>query len=525
MSELQDKLVDMVESSWALRDKRPLWTRGTVPIYENIKKISVSEELMWEYAYKGAELGLKIYNTALYFHQSFLFGAAVSRLHPEWGLPIYHEFRTCWVTQAGKSRVSALVALETARMGEKVSIAGADANATQPIMQHVRTSLQIISDDVKASITEELTKIDRLNSALSRETISFPRSGGVVNCISLGNKYNELSQNKALGNDGGVIIDESAIIKDQVYVETGRRMLSSGDSQYLGFEISNPHQEGHFQTDMLYNGPDIVVSWMDIRTAIEEGRYKNKKVIYNNAIFKMDHKLKSYWLCDFPDGLTGFFGKEIPKATEEELVTKEGDIFFLGLDSAYKGADATVCSVLKLTDSGHLIIVDIINLKPAVWIDGQSSYDIVNDIIKIASHVDAKSITCDAGYGAHIIEPLTRQSTNAPWSVETFNFGGRIDPRLIEAKLASAIEAANPRAQLHLQMRSLLEAKVLKINPKYDLGEQMTAVRGEHVANGKVKIVEKKVLKAIIGKSPDELDAVMLGIYGASAYLSFVSVA
>ena len=74
---------------------------------------------------------------------------------------------------------------------------------------------------------------------------------------------------------------------------------------------------------------------------------------------------------------------------------------------------------------------------------------------------------------------------------------------------------------MHLDLQDLIENGRISFSQQaYDLIKPVLPyITCQRTANGKIKIVEKAKVKAIIGKSPDELDAVLLGIQAMVQYL------
>lgn len=531
LSQIQERVVDIVEASWEWKDSAPPWIRGTIPHPDMIKYCSIDWELLKKFAVFGAELALRRYHVQLYFLQSAVFGVTAIYCRPELWVEYggtkdrapYDELRMITVSQFGKSFVSALCALEMAYNGETVNIGAGRLDGTETIMKHVRSIIQNASIEITSKITDySYDKLDKLNSSASKRNISFPHSNGSIKALSLGAGFDDKGKNNAVGADGCWIIDESGLIDDKSYNETGRRWVSSGDKKSLGLEISNPHYtDNHFQRDMLNPKPDTCVIWCDLSLAIGEGRYRNKSQIFGNPWFDDADIMESYWLCEFGDGLKSFFDREIPDATPIYMEDREDDVYVAGLDSAYTGSDGIKLHIGKYTttpDGSVAVSVAEFELKPkGKWVHGVTGYEIVANISKILDLYNVQLVMCDIGTAGQIVEDLTRVSfdDSHQWKVMNLYYQGKPAKELKEAEYYPAVTAKNNRAMLHLILKEMLDSNIIFINPeltkiKKAIKEEMKVIEGKLTVSGKVQIGDKKVIKALLGRSPDSLDALTL---------------
>lgn len=528
INELQGRVIDIVDSTWELREKLPPWIKGNVCPPELIKECSLEWDLMKKYAVLGAGIALTRYNVRLYFLQSAVFGIVCVYVRPElWeeyggtaNKPPIDEVAMVTVSQFGKSFVSALCALELAFEGETVNVGAGRLDGTETIFKHIRSILQNASLEVTSKITDySYDKLDKLNSAASKRNISFPHTNGSIRAMSLGAGYDDKSKNNAVGADGCWIIDESGLIDDASYNETGRRFVASSGKKSFGLQLSNPHYtDNHFQKTMLNPQPNVCIVWTDLRNAIAEGRYTDKSAIYANPWFDDPDIIEKYWLCEFGDGLRSFFDREIPDAPDI-FVERATDIYVAGLDSAYTGADSTKLCIGRYTetaDGSNVVIEAVYDLKPkGKWVHGVTGYEIVSRIGKLLDLYNVQLVMCDLGSAGQIVEELTRISMNKSWNVLSLWYQGQPDKTLKEAKYLPAVSASNNRAMLHLILKDALESNTLYISPKLnkiksELKEEMRSIEGKLTASGKTQIADKKVVKAVLGRSPDTLDSLTL---------------
>lgn len=116
--------------------------------------------------------------------------------------------------------------------------------------------------------------------------------------------------------------------------------------------------------------------------------------------------------------------------------------------------------------------------------------------------------------------------------VDTIGIGWAVEGALRDKK-GSMVEAAdvrrradnddrfiNKRAEMYWNLRDLFEKGSLSIPDDPELKEQLGAIKYEITAQGKIQIIEKKKIKAEIGHSPDELDAMAILYYYPDSMVS-----
>ncbi len=70
----------------------------------------------------------------------------------------------------------------------------------------------------------------------------------------------------------------------------------------------------------------------------------------------------------------------------------------------------------------------------------------------------------------------------------------------------------NTRAESHWHFRNLLEAGKVALPADLELEEEVLAVEWQINSQGKVQIVSKDTIRATLGRSPDKLDAIVMGL-------------
>lgn len=197
--------------------------------------------------------------------------------------------------------------------------------------------------------------------------------------------------------------------------------------------------------------------------------------------------------------------------------------YFIGVDSAYKGADSIQVTVSVVDKKNHFTVIDTKDIKPAEWIDGITAVEIVDKIVTLANRLNAKAIGIDAGGGAHIVQPLKmrRLGGKLKCPVYDINFGGKPTEIKVIAKDPSAEYAYNRRAEMHLMLRGMMEAqRVSFVKKVWDgISRQMSFVSEIQKPEDRlVKIRPKSEIKRLLKHSPDELDSVLLSLHVAELF-------
>ena len=235
-----------------------------------------------------------------------------------------------------------------------------------------------------------------------------------------------------------------------------------------------------------------------------------------------EDSIRENLLCEFPTERSSFFDAP-PDILESFDMKTEGLDFFLGVDSAYKGADSIQVTITAVDKKNHFTTIDTKDIKPAEWIDGITAIEIVDKIVTIANTLKVKAIGIDSGGGAHIVQPLKmrRLSGQLKCPVYDINFGGKPTEIKVIAKDPSAEYAFNRRAEMHLMLRGMMEAKrVSFVRKVWDaISRQMSFVSEiQKPEDRKVKIRPKAEIKKLLRQSPDELDSVLLSIHVAELF-------
>lgn len=475
--------------------------RGNVPLH--YKRLNVTTEEADRLAQLGAKELWSAFGYKAYYTQAVLAGAMFSE--------DYDTIVAVTPSQYGKSILLGHCAALLAYKGDKLSVAAANTATTEIIMAYTRQSIRDATPDIKDAIVgETMKKIDRLDSSLSKGRISYAR-GGYIESITLGDTFGDLSHNRAVGRGTGYIIDEAAMVSEQALAEIGRRELSSVDgTKQMLVMISNPHQPGAFYDALTEQNPNkgTLIVWSDALTAAQEGRWTPEHILQTDFAKKTDTCIR-YWLCELPQSGTSMF--DTPKVVD---MAEKNTYRFLGVDAAYKGKDKIYVTESSLGTTAEVDWTREIQ-KPD-WVDGVTGEEIADDIARIYHRDDCAFACVDQGYGVWLIEALARRGVN----VLGINFGAGPTKDRVKAKQYAATNAANMRAEMHLDLQDLIETGgVVFTREAYDsVKEVLPFVTCDRRASGKIAVRPKLEIKNAIGHSPDAFDSVLLSLHALIMY-------
>lgn len=465
---------------------------------DHFKRITIAPEERARLAEIGGREIFTAYGARTYYTQAIIAGAMLSG--------DYDRLTVVTPWQYGKSWLMGHASLLLARRGMPVYVGANTGELTSMIMGNAYTAVRDASQALKAELVgDSVRKVDKIGASLSRQRIGFT-SGGAVEALTLGGVYEDTAHNKAVGKGGAYILDEAALIPDSVYAETLRSNFARTDGKrYLQVAISNPHASGWFYDDLTKEDPDPrhLIIWMDALTAVQDGRWTAEHILEEAKTMRPD-EIQRYLLCELPTAGSGLFGSPTIGPPIEGR-------HFLGVDSAYKGKDNITIADIVVGEHVHVNDIAIVNKKD--WIDGVTSEDIADTIARVYRSVNAGLVCVDVGQGIWLVEALTRRGVN----VQGVYFNQKPTPERVKMRHYSATNALNLRAEMHLDLSDLMENGLTWSETSAGLVKgafpYITATRG---AKGKIKINEKPEIKAYMGgKSPDELDAVLLGIRAA----------
>lgn len=495
------KLLEKSDENRGVFKIGPFSMRGNIPVH--YKRLSCTEEEGDRLAAVGAKWMAVCFNVRLYYTQAMIAGAMLSG--------DYDTVVVVTPSQYGKSWLLGHVAPVMAYHHQKLTVAAATANTTEIIMTYIRQSIRSANDDIKNAIVgEALKKIDKLDASMSKLRVSFA-DGGSIDAITLGDSFNDNSHNKAVGRGGGYIVDEAAMCSEQSLAEIGRRELSNVDGKKdMLVMISNPHKPGVFYDYLTNEHLDdrTIVIWMDALTACQEGRWSAEHVLESDFAKREDTRSR-YWMCELPRSGVGMFDDVKVGYPPEGPRMK-----FMGVDAAYKGKDNVV---LTMASQGVGVSIDeILTIKSTPWIDGKTSDDICDTIARIYHQTGCAFVCVDVGFGVWLIEGLLRRGVNCMG----VNFGAGPTKERVKQRHYAAVNAHNLRAELHLDLQGLIEDQSITFTPEAynQVKDVLPYVSCDRKSNGKILVRPKIEIKNMIGKSPDELDSVLLALHAMILY-------
>lgn len=481
------------------------WLIGKIP--KHYKRLTISMEEAKAYAKRGAAIIYSKFGDKLFFTQALLAGAIFS--------DDFDEYVIITPSQYGKSFLMGMIGLAMADDGEKVRIAGGSAQLTEIIMDYALRATQKASREIQSHLMMKKDRLEKLVSSTSKTKLSFT-NGGYLEPISLGESYSgNIRHNQAVGRGSHFILDEAALISEDVFAEMGRREFASIDGTSMKMVmISNPHQPGPFYDKLTEEDPPKrrLIVWMDALTAVEEERF-DEEVVLHSDFAKNKSTRRRYLLCELDTDGSGMF--DTPKIAEKPL---EGDYiqYFMGVDAAYRGKDNVEVSITAV-GNGRMQVQKTYRIKKGEWVEGKTEKDIIREIARIGYSYPVSYVLVDEGWGVWLKMGLLDHGL----PVNGVNFASAPSKDRQKARHYAATNAQNKRAEMHLDLQDFIENDVLEMTSEvYDgVKDTMLYVTSERKANGKIVIRPKEEIKAIIGHSPDELDSVLLSVHAAVTFL------
>lgn len=486
-------------------DLKP-WVIGRIP--RHFKRMTCTMDEALRLAKAGASRLAAAYGVRLFFTQAVIAGAILG--------DDYDEVIVVSPSQYGKSWLLGHIGLLAAYQGEKWYIAASSADKTQIIMSYTTAATQEASPEIKNALLMKPTELERLTTSVSKQKLAFA-NGGFTEPITLADAYNDnIAQNKAVGRGGNFMVDEAALVKDDTFAEMGRREFARIDGRkYKSVLISNPHRPGVFYDKLTDPSPSdrTLIIWMDALTAVEEERF-DIETVYKSDFARNKSTRRRYLLCVLDADGNGMF--------DQPIVVPDGELEsdyvqrFIGVDAAYKGKDNIEVAITAV-GNGKIRVERVIKINKPKWIDGVTSKDIIKEITKICYMNSASMVCADVGWGVWLVEGLAQMGVN----VRGVNFSEAPSKDRVKANHYAAKEASNKRAEMHLDFQNLIEDQVMEVSQSvYDsIKDALPYITSERTANGKIKICPKQSVKAVIGHSPDEFDAVLLSIQAMIRFL------
>lgn len=498
MSKELDNL--LAQRSYNLSD----WLIGKIP--KHYKRLSIPQDKALQYAIDGASTISAYFGVDLFFTQSLIAGVIFSG--------DFDKITIVTPSQYGKSFLLGHIGVLQAYRGRPVYIAASSGEGTRVIMNYAIKAVQNACPEIQQTLQNKQDSLERLATSVSKTRLAF-HTGGFLEAMTLSDTYKDnLAKNKAVGRAGDTFVDEAALISESSLAELGRREFASvSNDSYQMVQISNPHKPGLFYDSLVAETTErSAVIWLDVLTSIEEERWEEERV-RESEFDKHKDTRKRYLLCELDiDGDTMFATPKLYQAPYRGDYTQ----WFLGIDAAYRGKDNVCIALTALGDDGIMRVEEIIKVDKGEWIDGVTSEEIINFIAKINSRIPISMMCGDIGFGVWLIEGLAKRGL----PILGINFGAGATKERIRAKHYASVNAFNMRAEMHLDMQDLIENdRILFSEDAFNqIKDTLPYVISERKTGGRIAVRPKSEIKAQLGRSPDELDAVLLSIHAGVVF-------
>lgn len=419
------------------------------------------------------------------------------------------------------SFLNAFIAIANAALGGKeVRIGGATRDKAGLIQEKIVSLLPTASKEIQDGlvITDDdgdvNKKVQRLATQASKEALAW-KSGGSIKLFSTNEtkKSADIAAAGAVGVGGDVVLlDEIQIMSPVGFRTASRFFMENNDTKR--FCVGNPQINGHFRD--LYDDPTTFVVHMNDSSAIIEGRMTRRQMELT-GMPTYSNEYRSFVLTEFPPSNSGNrFFTTLPSVYDKTAFpTPSQKISFMGIDSAYKGADSLIVTIVTLNISPERIWVSLdyqedMKTRYPVWDDTMTTLNICLDVLKLVERYGIERVSIDIGMGVQLYETLLRLSPDL--DIEPVAFGSLPTEWRAETDF-NAKWALNKRAEMHLDLKELCESQMMFIAPEYydDLIKQIREV-GNSEQGQKIKIEAKKEIKRRLGQSPDALDSLCLAV-------------
>lgn len=517
---------------------RPMWTlgKGRIPALSDYRKLSVDnmEEAM-TLAKIGQIIGQQFIPSIqekpfkTYFTQALILGASlITRSMAEKYHLDFEKYRSVLLvcpSRYGKSFINAAsILIHAGANGEEVQIGAATMPKAQIIQAkavemlpwtNIKIQEGLIVDGDKEE--DRFKKIKRLTTQVSKDNLRWTNGGSIAMFSTNETKKNaEVAAAGAIGIGGDfAVFDEVQLMTPVGFRTASRFMVESPDTKR--FCVGNPMINGHFKE--LYDDPDTFVVHINEVTAIIEERM-SRKGIRLTGMPTYSEQYRAFVETEFPDERSGTrFFTTLPEMWDPaKLPQPVRKFYFMGIDSAYKGGDSLMMSIVSFNEGGGkkwFALERQEDLKQRFggkW-EANTTLDISLDILKTWEKYNVTAGAIDIGFGIHIYEKLRDLDPEIP--LEPINYASKPTEWRIEQDY-NAKFALNKRAELHLDLRDLSSNDLLYIAPDYydEVRREMGEV-AQAPAKQKIQIEPKKDIKLRLGRSPDAMDSLCLGIHAA----------
>ncbi len=484
--------------------------RGNRP--EHIVKSTLSRDELDILAQKGAIRAFSGFRLRLYYFQAVIYGLLTSDEQRHRLLLIITPSRY------GKSMVFSAAAIDLASEGKEVKVGGATKDKASIILGKTSLLLKDGAKEITDGLVEAGTSLEKLSQQVSKSGLKWSGGGSLQTfSFSESKKTTDVKGEGAIGLGGDVqMYDESPLISDDNYI-VGKRFMQESSQTKLA-EIGNPIRRNHFFQS--YNDPNYVVIHIDDTTAIQEGRMRQEDFdLVGYTPGSLEHKV--YVKCEFPEDseLDKFF-THMPII--EEIEPEVGDDVYMGVDGAYTGADDLVCSLVAFNRSKLKVkLIEMVSLKKKFGNprnDDEAVSKSVDYMHELLVSFKIKSIAIDYGFGIHLYEVWKQRFPDDIARVHLVNFSSSPTKG---RNTHSALHSKNKRAEMYLDMQDItIKGMFYCCQSDYDkIRDELNAIPSPEYEVTKISIAKKDIIKqALGGRSPDNLDSIVLAIHAITLY-------
>lgn len=513
---------------------RPEWTLGRIPALSDYRKLSVDSS---EEAVKLAKYGQQCFALAfpnykgkgplrLHFTQALTAGAALLTRETANTLGLdFEKYRSVLLvcpSRFGKSFVMAgVLGILAGEYAQECNIMAASLDKADIIMNKLVQLLPYANNQIKAGLAiGELDgdsidkKLKRMVTQVSRSGLAW-KNGGRIQLVSTSEARRtgngEVDAGGAIGIGGTFgCFDEIQLMSPQGFRTASRYMAENPNTKR--FCVGNPMINGHFKE--LYDDPTTFVIHANDITAIVEERM-TRKGFELTGMPTYSPEYRYYIETEFPKNNTGhsFFPSFVQPYDKAGLPEPTHTMCYMGIDSAYRGADALSVSVLSdnySTLGDYEVLLEQVDLKKrySEW-DEHTNLNVCLDIMKMIERYNVRYVSIDIGVGSHIYEKLRELDIGVP--LEPVGFGDK--PSQIRTDY-NARHAKNMRAEMHLDIRDACDQGKLYVNQEYydEIIREMSAI-GQVAGKDKIQVESKQDIKKRLRRSPDCLDSLCLAMH------------
>jgi hypothetical protein len=326
---------------------------------------------------------------------------------------------------------------------------------------------------------------ERLKAEMSKQRITFKNGWELITLTSHAGE-NEADPAPNLMGWGGdiIVVDEACLIRQEVYTSRISRMLGDDAENSKLIVIVNPWNKLNFAWEAWQNPlfTKIQISWQQ---ALEEKRTTQAYLDEQKALLS-DYEWEVLYNSNFADeGEDTLIRYDWIQRAIKKQVQFNGKTWGIhSLDVAEQGADKTILTDAA-TDGVHY------QIQRQRWIRQTETVPAAKEVATLISKDETINID-SIGVGAGVCSRLQELEWNA------------VSVRVSMAPDPKDDRYLNQKSQRYWQLRKVFEEDLISIPNEPHLIEQISQMRYEFTAAGKIQIIDPE------GKSPDYADSLML---------------